>query len=172
MRDEKLLREFIQESLVDASAAFKAKRSSDFKNKVSNVVGSIPGAFQSQAAQEKHVNDQLEATEGIVDRFVSRNRLRLAVPEAFTDEEWGPTGTVFDVVSMPSDSYREQLKKFVMNNSEAFLKAIKSMDAEHALIASEADKLKWPAPWRRYTKHNAFASRLNYFKDVVQRLLK
>lgn len=168
-----LLRQFIVEAVIDASGTFAARRAQIEREKIGRLSQDMPNVFNRQEDQEKRINARLESIHDVLSRFVSTKRARLMMPKAFSDDEWGPSAKLFDVIETAVNSeYEVEAKNYVMQNRSAFTDAVKVMDEEVNKIVSDADALEWPAPWRRYTNYNLTITSLNRFKDALRRLMK
>ena len=163
-----LLREFIAEAVIDASGSFAAKRAGDFRKKVQGALDDLPNAFQRQAELERDVNFRLAPIEEIPDRFVNPKRLRLAVPGAFTDDEFGPGASVF---SAERDPHWAALRRFVTANAVAFRRALQAVEQALDDVQAHADEMEWPASWRRYTQWGYVAHNVQSFADKLKRLM-
>lgn len=172
---KELIRKIIVEDVIDAAERFKSKQKNDFSKKITSLQGDIQNSFQTQDKQEREINSALEGIRDIPDEIIDQKQMRLAAPKAFDEDTgWGPNGSVYDVVRIThigAEDY-EQVRKFVVANIDKFRQCIAIMRHRLEEIERYADELEWPAPWRRYTRWNTYASEIQQFAYNVQRMIK
>jgi hypothetical protein len=168
-----LLRQYIRETVIDASKKFADRRTQNFRQKMQKLANDIPNVFARQEKQEKEINSRLNNLRTIVNRLVNQKRGRLAVPGAFSDGHWGPEASFLNIIAYSSerDDYYPELKRFVRSNAAAFERASNSLKAELAQIENDADELEWPAPWRRYTNWAYIVRLVKDFDEKLHKLL-
>lgn len=169
----KLVQQFINEIFIDAKKRFAKKRANDFSKKIQHLVDDTPNIFERQSEQEKYINDRLDAVMLVPNKFVSQKRMRLAVPDAFGDNEFDQSASVFDIINLsdPQDYYYDSLKAFAKANAEQLLNAHEHMKFMLLEIETDADAMDWPAPWRRYTRWGSISSNVNYFASKLKKIL-
>lgn len=169
----RLLEAYVREAVIDAGSRFKDKRKKDLTDKVLGIVNDMPGIFQAQEKQEAEINQSLNDLQNIPDRLVNQKRARIAVSGAFSDDEFGPQGHLFDVIawSSPRDHHYESLRRFVQLNADAFESAAHQMELTLADVETYAESLKWSAPWRRYTQWASSVQKVQDFTSSLAKML-
>lgn len=168
-----LLRYVIREAVIDASKRFTQRRADNFTTKLQTFANDMQGVFERQKELEREVNERLTAVTQTPESFVSHKRMRLAVPAAFTDNEWGPSGSIFSIIGLVSsyDDYYDDVVRFVWTNADSFRRSVVAVEKALKDVEQFADEFDWPAPWKRYTQWGVVQNDTQRYVSSLRRML-
>lgn len=171
-------KEIFEADVVDKSDLFKQKQQSNFIDRVQKLAADMPNVFAHQKTLEEWMAKELSNIKHIPDKaFGKRVRLELAPLYA----EYIPGVTLFSVLVFatsdlywekraPKDEKEKLALQFILQN---YIKLMQTAEQEKQAmnnLADEANKIKWPAPWQRYTSYGYTWTELNreidHFKTI------
>jgi hypothetical protein len=174
---DKILKNFIRETVIDATQKFRDKRTNDVTQKMSKLANDLPKVFKTQAEQEVYINKRLENLEKQASKMLGIKKFLIACPACFnSDEGWETTTGPFTVISFASNWRNsqdwQQIKQFVKHNHNECLAVIAFIKNEMNSIAEEANKMTWAAPWQRYTKWSTSLIDVSRFIENIEKMSK
>lgn len=167
--------------VIDASNKFKQKRSQDFQKKVVDVVDQIPNAFRTQEENEEWFAKQIQDIWRVGDdAFGGKKRVRLLLAPLYDDGfDSVEYPGLFEILYFSSSTIggvttEEQVRfaaNFVKKNIDIIQDALDTAKHMFVELEQEADKMTWPAPWRRYTRWGYEKRHLENYQEAVRELL-
>jgi hypothetical protein len=172
MQKECLLKQFIRETVVDASDKFAQKRKNDFSAKIRGIAKDFPSILANQNIQEKELNDEMKKIIHMGDNLLgSRARTFMSIaPAARHFNEHTPIIHVLQYTS-EEDGHEatEAVEKFISDNLSEIKELINRMKSEAYDLEKRADSMEWAAPWRRYTQWPSFISGIHHFDRFISK---
>ena len=138
---------------------YKSKKSSnEFKQKIQRLANDMPDIFANQTKQETWFNNELNQIMQDINKPFQADRLKFA----HIAKDYSKNTTLLDILYFTADE-NQQVANFIKENIKKLTDSILSAQSKIKQLIIEADKLKWAAPFRRYTQLGYVLNHLNSY---------
>jgi len=162
--------ELVEGEVINIEDKLTKKVRSEFRDKLSKIADDLPRAFKQQKDQENWLSDELKRIKEIPNKEFGKAEL-MKVRPLFKDRvggfqitdaivsnmhrlEWIRDGEEYDNSATGETKEEFELaKRYFSENHEKLIQVLQKQIDELRKLAEEARKLKWYAPWERYSMY-------------------
>ena len=147
---------------------YKSKKASnELTAKLQNLANDFPNIIANQNEQEKWFNGELDKIMHDIDKPFRPDRMLFAhVAKDYSDDT-----TILDLLYFNADD-NQIIADYIRKNFQKLVDAIIVAKSKIKKLEAEADKLKWAAPFRRYTKLGFVLTHLDAYLSMFTRTIK